>query len=55
MAGESSVLLVAEQIIKESRAVPDAAHEKHPKRFQGKIPTPMESPPAAGINKPASP
>jgi len=43
-----------EQIIKERQAVLMAAYEKHPRRFKGKMPKPMNLPDAVWINKPAS-
>ncbi len=43
----------ADQIIKERQAVLNAAYEKHPKRFKGKMPTPTALPTAVWINKPA--
>jgi putative transposase len=44
-----------EQIIKERQVVLNAAYEKHPKRFKGKLPTPAAVPEAVWINKPALP
>jgi putative transposase len=44
----------AEQIIKERKAVLDAAYEKNQKRFKGKMPTPAALPVTVWINKPAS-
>ncbi len=43
----------AEQIIKERKAVLDAAYEKNQKRFKGKMPTPAALPETVWINKPA--
>ena len=43
----------AEQIIKEREKVLEAAFEKHPNRFKGKIPKPMALPNAVWINKPS--
>jgi putative transposase len=43
----------AEHIIKERHAVLNAAYEKHPKRFKGKMPKSMALPAAVWINKPA--
>jgi putative transposase len=42
-----------EQIVKERQAVLMAAYEKHPERFKGKMPKPMNLPDAVWINKPA--
>jgi len=42
----------AEQIIKERQAVLNDAFTKHPERFKGKMPKPMDLPAAAWINKP---
>jgi len=41
-----------EQIVKERQAVLMAAYEKHPERFKGKMPKPMNLPDAVWINKP---
>jgi len=43
----------AEQIIKERERVLEAAFEKHPNRFKGKVPKPMALPGAVWINKPS--
>lgn len=40
--------------VKERQAVLMAAYEKHPERFKGKMPKPMNLPDAVWINKPAS-
>jgi putative transposase len=42
----------AEHIIKERQAVLNAAYEKHPKRFKGKMPKSMPLPAAVWISKP---
>jgi putative transposase len=41
-----------EQIVKERQTVLIAAYEKHPERFKGRMPKPMNLPDAVWINKP---
>lgn len=43
-----------EQIVKERQTVLMAAYEKHPERFKGRKPKPMNLPNAVWINKPAA-